>query len=73
MPSENQSKESCYPKKDWQSYPHGDVSHSGFDLLRNDDREGNTKKMTKGGQNGESEVKPSCHQMDQNKVKEVTT
>uniref|UniRef100_A0A0D9VW12 Uncharacterized protein n=1 Tax=Leersia perrieri TaxID=77586 RepID=A0A0D9VW12_9ORYZ len=54
MPSENQSKESCYPKKDWQSYPHGNVSHSGFDLLRNDDKEGNTKKLAKGGQNGES-------------------
>uniref|UniRef100_A0A0E0D2X1 Uncharacterized protein n=1 Tax=Oryza meridionalis TaxID=40149 RepID=A0A0E0D2X1_9ORYZ len=48
MPSENQSKESCYPNmKDWQSYSHGDVCQSG------DNQEGNTKKIKKGGQNGE--------------------
>ncbi|KAL5218285.1 hypothetical protein ABZP36_018969 [Zizania latifolia] len=52
-PSENRSKEFCYLKEqDWQSYPDGNVRHSGSDVLRNDNREGNIKKIKKVGQNG---------------------
>uniref|UniRef100_J3LQD2 Uncharacterized protein n=1 Tax=Oryza brachyantha TaxID=4533 RepID=J3LQD2_ORYBR len=54
MPSEDLSKELCYPKmKDWQSYSHVDERHSGSDALRNDNQEGQTKKIKKGGQIGE--------------------
>ncbi|KAG8062642.1 hypothetical protein GUJ93_ZPchr0003g18441 [Zizania palustris] len=52
-PSENRSKEFCYLKEqDWQSYPDGNVRHSGSDVVRNDNREGNIKKIKKVGQNG---------------------